>query len=243
MLHGWGMNNAVFTPLYDHLQDYCVHYIDLPGFGHSPAIDGHFDQWVDHLVANTPTNAIWVGWSLGGLLATQVAIRHPEHICALATIASSPCFMAQKDEGWPGIDPAILSQFGTQLGQNLPKTIERFLAIQAMGSSTAKEDIKRLRDLVLAKPLPDPLALKQSLSMLQEIDLRPQLSTIDKPWLRVWGRLDGLVPRRVPPHMPKHDALYQDLIISKASHAPFFSHTDEFNRGFLRWLATLYQSA
>ncbi|WP_028771903.1 pimeloyl-ACP methyl ester esterase BioH [Shewanella waksmanii] len=239
MLHGWGMNNAVFTPLHSQLQDYCVHYVDLPGFGHSPAIDGCFEQWVEHLVNHTPSGAIWAGWSLGGLLATQAAISHPQHISALATIASSPCFMAQESDNWPGIPAAILAQFGDQLGQDLPKTIERFLAIQAMGCATAKEDIKRLRDLVLAKPLPNQLALQQSLAMLQEIDLRSQLPQITQPWLRVWGRLDGLVPRRVPPRMPAHPHPHQDLMLAKASHAPFFSHTEEFSDGFMNWLSTL----
>jgi len=236
MLHGWGVNSAVFTPLQESLSDYRVHYVDLPGFGLSQPIAGGLSDWIEALIQALPPQAIWAGWSLGGLVATQVALSHPSHIKALVTIASSPCFMAREDEAWPGIPSEVLHQFGEQLGQNLPRTIERFLAIQAMGSETAKEDIKLLRDLVLARPLPHATALTQGLEMLAGIDLRPQIPAIEQPWLRIWGRLDGLVPKRVQPKMPTATQI-EDVILAKASHAPFISHRDEFLQAFLPWLA------
>lgn len=236
MLHGWGMNSSVFMPLHSALSEYRVHYVDLPGFGLSEAIDGDLDTWVDVITARLPNKAIWVGWSLGGLVATQAALRFPEQVTGLVTIASSPCFMAREDESWPGIPPQVLALFSTQLQDNISKTIERFLAIQAMGSSTAKEDIRQLRDRVLSKPLPKGSSLQQGLEMLEKVDLRSQLTQIEQPWLRIWGRMDGLVPRRVPTLMPINPDRYQDLVLQKASHAPFLSHKDEFLAGFTAWL-------
>ena len=235
MLHGWGVNSAVFTPLHQSLSQYRVHYVDLPGFGHSQQIEGGLSTWVDALVTALPEHAIWAGWSLGGLVATQAALSYPQKIKGLITIASSPCFMAKEDEAWPGIPPQVLNQFSEQLGQNLPRTIERFLAIQAMGSETAKEDIKQLRDLVLARPLPTATALAQGLSMLTDIDLRSQLTELQLPWLRIWGRLDGLVPKRVQPKMPMASHI-EDAMLAKASHAPFISHQQEFLQVFMPWL-------
>ena len=239
MLHGWGMNSSVFTQLYSSLSQYRVHYVDLPGFGHSKAIDGDLDTWVDAILNELPSKAIWVGWSLGGLVATKAALRFPEQVTGLVTIASSPCFMARKDESWPGIAPKILSDFSLQLQKNTGKTIERFLTIQAMGSSTAKEDIRQLRDLVLSRPLPKNLVLIQGLEMLANVDLRSQISQIEQPWLRIWGRLDGLVPRHVHLLMPKNQQHHQDLLLHHASHAPFFSHKDEFLIGLTDWLNKL----
>lgn len=236
MLHGWGMNSAVFTPLHTALSEYRVHYVDLPGFGFSPPHQGTITDWVDLLVNALPDNAIWMGWSLGGLVATQAAIRFPERVKGLVTIASSPRFMAHDEQAWPGMPAQILSQFGNELEQNLARTIERFLVIQAMGSDTAKEDIKQLKELVLGRPLPDAAALRQGLDMLAAVDLRDELVNINQPWLRVWGRLDGLVPRRVPPKMPRHHADIEDVILAKASHAPFFSHPEDFLTELLRWL-------
>ncbi len=90
LLHGWGVNSAVFTPLHHTLKDHQLLLVDLPGFGDSPAIEGGLDAWVDHLMAQLPERAIWAGWSLGGLVATRAAQRYPERINALLTIASSP---------------------------------------------------------------------------------------------------------------------------------------------------------
>ena len=236
MLHGWGMNSAVFTPLHLSLSEYRVHYVDLPGFGHSPAIAGDIYAWLEALMTRLPDKAIWVGWALGGLLATLAALNYPARVRGLVTIASSPCFMARQEEKWPGIPPLVLSQFAESLHKDLGKTIERFLAIQAMGSTTAKADIKQLKNLLLSRPLPDSRALIQGLKMLECVDLRPQLDKINLPWLRIWGRLDGLVPRRVPPLMPVNDPLYRDIILPKASHAPFVSHKDEFLAGFMTWI-------
>ncbi len=238
MLHGWGVNGAVFTPLQPLLSQYRVHYVDLPGFGHSQTIEGDIDTWVDAIASRVTQKAIWIGWSLGGLVASRAAIRYPEQVEGLVTIASSPCFMAREEQSWPGIPPQVLADFSNQLDRDLGKTIERFLAIQAMGSTSAKDDIKQLRELVLSRPLPESAALIQGLDMLKHVDLRPQISQIVQPWLRIWGRLDGLVPRRVPALMPKDRPQYRDLIFHRASHAPFISHRDEFITGLNEWVET-----
>ncbi|MCL2915168.1 pimeloyl-ACP methyl ester esterase BioH [Shewanella corallii] len=235
LLHGWGVNSAAFAPLYEHLSEYRVYYVDLPGFGHSQQGDNSLQGWAKQLAEQLPDGAIWAGWSMGGLVASRVALDYPEKVKGLITIASSPCFMAREDEGWFGIPPQVLTQFSDQLGKDLPKTIERFLAIQAMGSVTAKEDIKRIRELVLARPLPTPDALAAGLQMLEQQDLRTEVAGLTLPWLRVWGRLDGLVPKRVIPAMPATPQS-QDAIIAKASHAPFISHTQEFVELVGNWL-------
>ncbi|MCF1427091.1 MAG: pimeloyl-ACP methyl ester esterase BioH [Shewanella sp.] len=235
MLHGWGVNSAAFAPLYDHLSEYRVYYVDLPGFGFSQPADNSLKAWATQLAKQLPRGAFWAGWSLGGLVATRVALDFPEHVRGLVTIASSPCFMAREEEGWFGIPHQVLGQFSEQLGKNLPKTIARFLAIQAMGSATAKEDIKRIRELVLARPLPQSDALAAGLTMLAQEDLRPELDAINLPWLRIWGRLDSLVPKPVITAMPTTPAS-ENMVIAKASHAPFISHTEEFVGGLLGWL-------
>ena len=244
LLHGWGVNNAVFSPLKNALHQYRVHYVDLPGFGLSPNIDGDINQWVQALAQQLPKNAIWIGWSLGGLLATKVAIDFPDSVSTLVTLASSPCFMAREatetTPAWPGILPAVLGQFSTQLNRDLPRTVERFLAIQAMGSDNAKADISQIKQLVLSKPMPSRQALAQGLTMLEEVDLRGQLSQLQQPWLRVWGKLDGLVPQRVIKHMPQASHI-TDAIIPKASHAPFISHQDEFLHNLLPWIIKYQQ--
>lgn len=251
MLHGWGMNAGIFTSLHPYLSQYRVHYVDLPGFGYSSwntqestslsaseIAQQQLSAWVEQLLNSLPSNAIWIGWSLGGLIATEIALRYPDRVKALVTIASSPCFMARETEKWLGIPPQVLTQFSSQLEKNLKKTIERFLAIQALGSPSSKEDIKQIKELVLERPLPNIQALAIGLKLLTEIDLRVQLQQIDKPWLRMWGKLDGLVPKGVVKQMPKQVNI-KDIIFPKASHAPFISHQADFVSELTQWLDSL----
>ena len=244
-LHGWGMNSGVYESLKPALQEYRVHFVDLPGFGHSAPVAGDIHAWAEALVKALPKNAIWLGWSLGGLVASYIAIHFPASVKALITVASSPCFMAQAaiedaadtQPTWPGIAPNVLTLFIQQLQGDLSRTIERFLAIQAMGSESAKADISALKAIVMARPLPNRDALVQGLLMLEQVNLRHDLHRISQPWLRIWGKLDSLVPRKMIPLLPQGN-LIEDAMLAKASHAPFISHPKAFLDILLPWLNT-----
>lgn len=228
LIHGWGMNAGVWQDVIPMLsQNYCVHWCDLPGYGGSGSVIAmSLNDIVEQLLAQAPAEAIWLGWSLGGVIATQVALIAPQRVTQLITVASSPCFMSRAD--WIGIQPRVLANFQTQLVTDFAVTIERFLALQALGSRTAKEDIRQLKAAVLSKPQPQLAALTLGLELLENVDLRPSLAALSQPWLRLYGRLDALVPIKTEPVL---SALYpqsQSHIFADASHAPFISHLDDF---------------
>ena len=106
------------------------------------------------LTERAPKQAIWVGWSLGGLVATHMALHHSEYVAKLVTVASSPKFAAERP--WRGIQPQVLSAFTDQLVDDFQTTIERFMALQAMGSPSARQDVKTLKQAVLSRPSPNP---------------------------------------------------------------------------------------
>ncbi|NMS24626.1 alpha/beta fold hydrolase, partial [Vibrio parahaemolyticus] len=116
------------------------------------------------VVQGAPEKAIWLGWSLGGLVATHVALNMPERVAKLITVASSPKFAAEKP--WRGIQPNVLSAFTSQLLEDFSLTIERFMALQAMGSPSARKDVKQLKQAVLSRPQPNPESLLVGLNIL-----------------------------------------------------------------------------
>ena len=78
LIHGWGMNASVWDPLLTTLNDdYQVTRVDLPGHGNSPLPEKQLalSDWSSALMEAAPENAIWLGWSLGGLLALHAAIE------------------------------------------------------------------------------------------------------------------------------------------------------------------------
>ncbi|MCQ1056713.1 pimeloyl-ACP methyl ester esterase BioH [Photobacterium sp. ZSDE20] len=228
LIHGWGMNGAVWQQVLPMLaQHYRVHVVDLPGYGHSQHCSvADADEMAGMLLEQAPEQATWLGWSLGGLVATSAALQAPDRVEQLVTVASSPCFAAEK--AWRGIKPEVLADFRRQLDLDFRTTIERFMALQAMGSPSARQDIRHLKEAVLSRPEPEPEALALGLDMLAQVDLRPELGAISQPWLRLYGRLDGLVPAKVARDLDKLAPQSQQHVFKAASHAPFISHPDEF---------------
>ncbi|MEB7544762.1 pimeloyl-ACP methyl ester esterase BioH [Enterobacter huaxiensis] len=228
LLHGWGLNAEVWHCVNEELAShFTLHLVDLPGFGRSRGFGAmSLDEMAQQVLDAAPQQAIWLGWSLGGLVASKIALDHPERVQALVTVASSPCFSAQ--EAWPGIKPDVLAGFQQQLSEDFQRTVERFLALQTMGTETARQDARTLKQTVLSLPMPDVEVLNGGLEILKTADLRERLRALTMPHLRIYGYLDGLVPRKVVPLL---DALWpesESLVIAKAAHAPFISHPAEF---------------
>ncbi|RXW28289.1 pimeloyl-ACP methyl ester esterase BioH [Enterobacter ludwigii] len=228
LLHGWGLNAEVWNCINEELAShFTLHLVDLPGFGRSRGFGPmSLDEMAQQVLAAAPQNAIWLGWSLGGLVASQIALSRPERVSALVTVASSPCFSAQAS--WPGIKPDVLAGFQQQLSEDFQRTVERFLALQTMGTETARQDARALKQTVLSLPMPDVAVLNGGLEILKTVDLREPLSALTMPHLRIYGYLDGLVPRKVVPLLDSLWPESESQIIAKAAHAPFISHPAEF---------------
>ena len=227
LLHGWGLNAEVWRCVSEELAShFTLHLVDRPGYGRSSGYGAMtLAEMANEVLDAAPQNAIWLGWSLGGLVASQIALTHPERVQALVTVASSPCFSAH--DAWPGIKPEVLAGFQQQLSADFQRTVERFLALQTMGTETARQDARTLKQTVLSLPMPDVAVLNGGLEILRTVDLREPLASLALPHLRIYGYLDGLVPRKVVPLL---DALWpesESLVVAKAAHAPFISHPDE----------------
>lgn len=234
-IHGWGLNQAIWEPTMAKLPP-GSHSISLniPGFGGAPWLP-HFSDitlCADHLAheisAQCEQPVVLVGWSLGGLIATYIALRHSKLVARLHTLASSPCFMARPEHNWPGIQAAVLEQFQQQLESNFNATLKRFLAVQAMGSPTARADIQTLQQLVLARPPATPEALREGLNWLAEVDVRAELTQLSMPLWRAYGRLDSLVPVTLAEQVTQGHA----VVFSKSAHTPFMNQPD----AFMQWL-------
>lgn len=244
LLHGWGLNSGVWQPLIDKLSnDFSIVTVDLPGFGinhqNMPELYSlsAIANWVVSAVEEEVKQpAIYLGWSLGGLVATEIAVNHFQSCQALITVASNPCFKA--NETWPGIKAEYLSVFYRTLEQNIEKTLNNFLKLQAMGSPHIRQDIKQMQALVMAHPLPKPKALKGGLDLLNDCDLRHYLAAVKQPFLRMYGKLDSLVPPKTQVLVDELSPKSQSYQFEQASHAPFVSHLNEFEQTLRNWLAS-----
>ncbi|REL25246.1 pimeloyl-[acyl-carrier protein] methyl ester esterase [Thalassotalea euphylliae] len=239
LLHGWGLNSGVFASLAHKLaEQFKVISVDLPGYGDNVDVmpDDYNLAGVAKLVTEAVTEpAVYLGWSLGGLVATQIARTSPQHkILGLVHVATSPYFVQSAD--WPGIKPELLATFHQQLSKDIGKTLSGFLKIQAMGSSHIKDDIRQIQSLVMAKPLPNKFALEKGLEILANADTRAELAEITLPFLRIYGNMDSLVPKKVINFVNELSPNSELVVFDKASHAPFISNFQLFVEQLSAWL-------
>lgn len=229
LLHGWGMNAAVWSGLAEALAgDFRLHLIDLPGHGESPlaAGDGLAD-WALACLETVPAQASWLGWSLGSLVAQQATLVAPERVSRLVLVAGTPCFV-QRPDWTPAMDRDLLAQFGTALMNDLDKTLDRFLGLQVRGSSDARETLRQLRSGFLERPPPRLDALEQGLGLLLNSDLRAQLPRLQVPVLWVMGERDTLVPAALAEALRIRLPAASVEVFAGAGHAPFLSHREAF---------------
>lgn len=239
LLHGWGLNAQVWHSIEMRLgSQFQLHFVDLPGYGRSQGFSAmSLQQMADIVWQQMPKNAILLGWSLGGLVASKIAIDHPQDVKALISVASSPCFSA--NEEWPGIKPSVLQGFEYQLAQDFQRTVERFLALQTLGTDSARQDTRLLKSVVLEQPMPTVEVLNGGLEILRTEDLRQPLMCSKVPMLRIYGYLDGLVPRKTAQLLDEQMPESKSVIMRNAAHAPFISHPDQFCQIIEEFIAQL----
>ncbi len=228
LLHGWGMNSAVWEGLPQALGARLkTHPIDLPGHGGRPFDPARrwLPDWADDCLQQAPEQAVWLGWSLGGLVAMQAALQAPKRVRALILMTSTPRFVQAVD--WRAAVPEdTLAQFSASLLDDPKGTLERFLALQVRGSSEARATLRTLRAELAQRPAPLPEALAAGLDLLREEDLRGPLPDITVPTLWLFGERDTLTPAGVAERVALLLPEARTCVIPGAAHAPFLSHAD-----------------
>lgn len=221
LLHGWGMHGGVFEPLAAALEPHCSLYlVDLPGHGHSRDCEVPLETaaCAAAIAAATPP-ALWLGWSLGGLIALQAALDRPDAVQALAMLCASPCFLRKAD--WPhAVADQVLAELASDLRRDHRETLDRFLTLEAMGSDDARAVVRSLRAELYAHGAPSPRVLEQGLDTLRDTDLRGRLGELVQPSCWLAGARDRLIPWQAM-QASAEAANGKFSRIEHAGHAPF----------------------
>lgn len=242
-IHGWGMNSGVWTDIAEYLQqlypERLIRSVDLPGYGHSSAygldeLGGVYSsetlaQSLEPMLEGKQTTII--AWSMGGLVAIQMlAANKKRQISKLLLVSSTPRFVQAED--WPyAVEARIFEEFSLSLVKDHQTTLKRFLAIQTLGSRTARDDIKTLQAQLFQRGEPEQQALESGLEILLKEDKREQLQAIsDVPVYLINGKQDTLVNYTGQKQLAEQQVNISLFTIPFAGHAPFISHPEEFKK-------------
>lgn len=223
-MHGWAMHSGLFKDLADALPDADWRGIDLPGHGRNRDTPWPEDtnSLVAGLVQDLPDGSFLMGWSLGGLLAIEAALKHPKRFAGLILISATPCFIAR--DNWPdGVEAGLLKAMALELAADPELVVNRFLALEIHGSAHPRDELKRLKSLALAHGLPDKAALLAGLKHLADTDLSGRLADIECPVLLLGGRRDKLVPWAAMERSHRLLPNSRLVRVPGAAHAPFLT--------------------
>jgi len=214
LLPGWGLGVSPLEPLAAALRGLDEHLrVEIEPLPDLETSD--LNEWLDELDATLPDNVWLGGWSLGGMLAAELAARRGERCCGLATFASNVCFVARSE--WPSaMAQTDFDAFIAGCSSDPQGTLKRFSLLCVQGADDARALARQLKT---GAPHGSPTALIESLKLLEHMDTRAALQAYRGPQLHLFGGLDALVPAEASTDLLN---LLPDIevgLIEQASHA------------------------
>lgn len=195
LIHGFGEHLLTWRNLVDPLaKSYRVVAFDLPGFGGSEKPAGPYTlpattaRVTDFLQRWTVPPRILIGHSMGGAIAVDVALRHPEMVAALVLIAPA------------GLDVG-LTPITAHLGPEMASAIGTWEGARAM--LTPMHDPSWLAEPTgweRYDPTFDPAFRHSTARVAEEFDFRgigARFRDLRQPTLLIWGPDDPVVPATV----------------------------------------------
>jgi pimeloyl-[acyl-carrier protein] methyl ester esterase len=225
LVHGWGMHSQIWRQFAMLLADnFQVTLVDLPGHGHSDALDDYSLARVsDELASAVREPAVWLGWSMGGAVVLQLAHDHPDQINGVLLVCANPKYSTSHD--WPtGMDGNVLNQFIEAVRNNDQISLARFTGLMTQGEGELTRELLRfVRQQLPLAPAADRHALLWGLDVLQNADLRPLYQQIKQPLCVLLGNNDPLIPVQVGQQLKLLNGNADIHIINNAGHLPFLS--------------------
>ncbi|MFQ5581689.1 MAG: alpha/beta fold hydrolase [Mariprofundaceae bacterium] len=238
-LHGWGQSVRIWQMQTEYFSPKAeVYAMNLPGHGDMP--DAPADAWLDALAGEMPAGpSMLVGWSLGGLLAMQMALEHPEHIAGLVLVSATPCFCSRAD--WPhGCADHVFAGFEQGIATQTDKTMHRFFALMLHGDTLTRPEHNHITQLATDRShLPTLSGLQAGLALLSGLDLRENLQQINCPVLIMHGDRDAIIPIAAGHYLAEHIPDTSWLPFRDCGHTPFLSRPEHFNEQLEAWCQTI----
>lgn len=249
LIHGVAASVGDWADLLPDLVDagYSVYALDLLGHGKSikpkdlkeynvTRIFAHFEAWIESLKLDSPL--VLVGHSLGGYLAIEYVLRHPQRVRALVLLDPfysldqlSPLLRFHYKR--PIINLGLISYAPKWLIRLSIELAGLFIRNGYMAPQTREGRAQTAQDYKNASP-----GIYNILSTTR--DLTPDLPRVQVPVLVAWGAHDqSLAPRsfaQLVALLPSAQQLALD-----AGHVPHQSHPTLLNPHILAFLKTINQ--
>lgn len=214
LLSGWGIDKRIWLPLAPYWpSSVTANTLDWPGYGGIPPLrDGaSIAELAEAMRDRLPSDAIWVGWSLGGLLATALLDYLPPPR-GLILLGAGATFCAPE-----GVSHAALDDFRQAFQRHPHASWRHFLRWQSQGELAPYEVYQQLRTLLGNRPNTDNTTLANGLHWLATLENRQRLMAASCSVVYLAGKHDPLLSRHTRA---------QAIQLGNAGHCPQLSHPE-----------------
>ena len=239
MLHGIGGNRHSFD---DFLADLPAGWRaaawDMPGYGDSAALDEMtFESLASSAVAILDdlgaAQATVLGHSMGGMIAQEVAARHPDRVNALVLFATTPAF-GGRDESFK--EKFLADRLRPLDEGKTPADIAPQLVGAMFGDATSQAAKDRAAASMAAVPA---AAYRQALTCIVNFNRIAELAGISCPALVLAAENDALAPPRTMTRMAEKIPAAEYICLSGLGHLANYEDPPAFNQAVSTFLTSL----
>lgn len=231
-IHGWGTSPVVWKNQIEYFsKKYKVETVNL----------------TYPLILNPYPFSVLIGWSYGGMLSIEMAVKNPAQVKALVLIGCSAKFVDEEN----GIRLSVIKNLRRNLERNFEETMRN-----CYGTFFSNKEHNYIAGFIQEQIMPDKKAAINMLDGLANLDLKDILKDITIPTLIIHGDKDGVCPVEAGKFLHEHIKgfrlsptplqLVADppklnakaiqrrwtkfKVIKDAGHVPFYTRPDEFNK-------------
>jgi pimeloyl-[acyl-carrier protein] methyl ester esterase len=225
LVHGWAQHGGVWQTWQHDLAPIArIRSINLPGHGGTPwdrTIDS-LDRLADSVLPALAEPAAIAGWSLGGMIALNLARRYPDRVMRVILCNTTPRFTAGDD--WPhGIAAALLEDFRDRIDTDTKQVLRDFLSLQLRGERHSRRTLQLLRGSLADGGHARGAALRFTLDLLAATDLRAVLGEVACPALVIASSGDAVTPAAAGSALAAALPDARCLMLDSCGHAGFLS--------------------
>jgi len=231
LIHGWACDESIWQETKRYLDPKCRLYtinLSIMKTMHSyreAVIELIEQKGLDHVVL--------VGWSMGSLVAIQVASYLPHIVEGLILVSATSKFTS-------GIPPIVVTKMKKRLSKNPEKTVHDFYKLMFSSKEQALGlDDKIIDNYLSRRGIGDLQEDQFGLDFLLDVDVQEYLQHITCPALLLHGEEDSICPLEGAKFIERQLPCAQLVSYPGVGHIPFLTEFRKFHQGIEEWLAVL----
>jgi len=173
-----------------------------------------------------------VGISLGGYVALQFALRHPEQLDKLVLVSTSAGGRAHAPAN-PEIAALLAPVPSLEIGERAIRNYSRIMAAQYVQEHP--DELERIAAVARYRPM-SAAGYGRQLQAALTHDVVDALHQICAPTLVIHGDSDPLVPPENGAYLARHIAGARHIVYPGVGHVPIVERAEQFNRDVLAFL-------